>query len=145
MGDPFFVFSAMGSDDIDEVLQLDRQNLSAWSISAFKGQLHSPHGLHLVVRHCESGELLAFVCGQLIVNELEIHKLCVAHKWRRQGIARSLLHRLFRDHPSCSVFLELRAANKPARNLYETLGFSCCGLRKKYYSSPTDDAIIMKL
>ena len=41
------------------------------------------------------------------------------------------------------VTLEVRAGNLPAISLYEKHGFAKVGLRKKYYSYPVEDAILM--
>ena len=42
-----------------------------------------------------------------------------------------------------TVFLEVRASNEPAKALYLRHGFVPVGLRKKYYTNPTEDAILM--
>ena len=65
---------------------------------------------------------------------------------RRQGLARALLteglERLRRlDVQVC--FLEVRVDNKPAIDLYESLGFSCTGHRKGYYRDGTDALIFV--
>ena len=41
------------------------------------------------------------------------------------------------------VTLEVRASNIVAINLYKRLGFKEQGMRKAYYSNPTEDAILM--
>lgn len=131
--------------DLPEVLQIDSSNLSAWGISLFKQQLTNKHSFHFVVRSRQINELLAFICGHVIADEAEIHKIAVAPDWQRHGIASHLLHHVLESLQIPTIFLELRASNSAARNLYETFNFSSCGLRKKYYSSPPEDAIIMRL
>ncbi|MCD7873034.1 MAG: hypothetical protein LUG21_07050 [Clostridiales bacterium] len=42
------------------------------------------------------------------------------------------------------VFLDVRESNIPAIKLYESLGFYDTGVRKNYYSSPTENAVLMK-
>jgi ribosomal-protein-alanine N-acetyltransferase len=45
---------------------------------------------------------------------------------------------------SCDTFyLEVRASNSAAISLYEKVGFRPYGRRKRYYSHPTEDAILM--
>ena len=41
------------------------------------------------------------------------------------------------------VTLEVRKSNVPAIELYIKNGFSEVGLRKNYYTKPTEDAILM--
>ena len=48
-----------------------------------------------------------------------------------------------RENHALSVSLEVRAGNLPARNLYETYGFTAEAVRKGYYRNPSEDAIIM--
>jgi ribosomal-protein-alanine N-acetyltransferase len=39
--------------------------------------------------------------------------------------------------------LEVRASNGAARGLYERLGFHVAGVRRNYYTSPVEDALIL--
>ena len=39
--------------------------------------------------------------------------------------------------------LEVRASNVGARRLYERLGFAVAGLRRRYYTNPEEDALIL--
>ena len=43
------------------------------------------------------------------------------------------------------IFLEGRISNLAALAMYRNLGFSVKGIRKDYYSEPTEDAYIMSL
>ena len=49
-----------------------------------------------------------------------------------------------RDMKVKKVFLEVRCKNKDAISLYEHYGFKKIGIRKEYYSAPTDDALLME-
>jgi ribosomal-protein-alanine N-acetyltransferase len=42
-----------------------------------------------------------------------------------------------------TLHLEVRESNHTARRLYERLGFQIDGLRKKYYTDPIEDAVLM--
>ncbi|MBQ7903452.1 MAG: GNAT family N-acetyltransferase, partial [Oscillospiraceae bacterium] len=70
------------------------------------------------------------------------HQLC-----RQKGIATHLLDTAIRDLPTHvnSVVLEVRSQNTPAIRMYEKMGFVKLGLRKGFYSTPADDAIVMEL
>ena len=41
------------------------------------------------------------------------------------------------------ALLELRAGNREALALYESLGFGRLGVRRGYYSEPTEDALVL--
>jgi ribosomal-protein-alanine N-acetyltransferase len=75
-------------------------------------------------------------------------KLAVRPGLRGRGIAKALnalcLDEL-REKGARVVYLEVRGSNREAIGLYEGLGFRPVGLRKGYYSSPPEDALVMRL
>lgn len=138
----------MTADDVDETVQLDSENLSPWTVSQFHSQIHQQYNWQIVARSTKNNTLVGYICGRNLADESEIHKMAVAAALRRQSIGhRLLLHALtfLENNGSTSCFLELRASNQPARQLYTSCGFLPCGVRKKYYNSPGEDAIIMRL
>lgn len=79
------------------------------------------------------------------VSEIEVLQLFTLPSFRRLGIARALLRDLLDRSAGASVFLEVRASNAPARQLYESEGFIPIGVRESYYSDPYEDAIVLSL
>ncbi len=140
--------TVMAPDDVAEAVQLDSENLSPWTASHFKSLLDQRYSWHFIARLAESHALAGYICGQVLLDEGEIHKIAVAKAFQRQHIGHRLLgHALdfLEKKGGRSSFLELRASNLAAQKLYQSFGFSPCGLRKKYYTSPREDAIIMRL
>jgi ribosomal-protein-alanine N-acetyltransferase len=82
---------------------------------------------------------LYIVCG-----EADIVRVAVLPEYRKMGIARALLEESFKVNDTECVFLDVRESNAPAINLYKSLGFEDTGVRKNYYSNPTENAILMK-
>jgi len=76
-------------------------------------------------------------------EELEILNLAVDPPFRRRGVARSLITQLLANFRG-NVYLEVRQSNIAARKLYHSLGFEAIGVRKDYYDSPGESAIVMK-
>ena len=70
----------------------------------------------------------------------------VAPPERRRGIARWLLRfamgRAAR-RGACRALLEVRAGNREAVALYESLGFRRLCLRREYYREPVEDALVL--
>jgi ribosomal-protein-alanine N-acetyltransferase len=96
----------------------------------------------------EKSELLAFLVAHRIDTEWELENLVVDKNARRRGIATLLLGELIagaRALRGSSIFLEVRDSNQRARSLYRKAGFAEAGLRKSYYTGPTEDAIICRL
>jgi ribosomal protein S18 acetylase RimI-like enzyme len=92
----------------------------------------------------------AHPCAFLIAlnggSEWELENLAVLDEFRRRGIARELVATLVAHARSLAaerIFLEVRASNAPALQLYETCGFQAIGLRRAYYDNPPEDALIL--
>ena len=80
-------------------------------------------------------------------DDAELIRIAVDTKQRRHGIGERLLDNLLqeaRTREIHNIFLEVRSSNVPAIRLYEKAGFINAGIRKGYYSNPTEDAIIMR-
>ena len=92
-----------------------------------------------------NGSVAGFlVSRQTAPGEREILNIAVAPYQRRQGLARRLLELELANAPGATWFLEVRASNVPALNLYQQLGFSTVGRREAYYESPPEAAIVMR-
>jgi ribosomal-protein-alanine N-acetyltransferase len=83
-------------------------------------------------------------------DEAQILSLCIDPDLQGRGLGRSLLQQLLNEASSShadSVFLEVRASNLAARNLYESSGFNEIGVRRGYYPAEDgrEDAIILAI
>jgi [ribosomal protein S18]-alanine N-acetyltransferase len=93
-------------------------------------------------------EILAFLVAHLVEQEWELENIVVAESTRRRGVATRLLGEFVahaRAEQGSGIFLEVRQSNQSARGLYQKIGFKETGLRKGYYSSPPEDAILCRL
>ena len=142
----FFV-RPMTEADLEAVAAIEIENPSPWTAGQLAAERDQAGGWQFVAESSASGRVCGFVCGRSCAGEAELLKIAVARADRRQGIAAQLvehvLHYLAQQGVEC-CFLELRAANLPALALYERFGFRRVGLRKNYYASPPEDAILMK-
>lgn len=85
-----------------------------------------------------------YMSMQLVLGEGDIMRVAVLPEFRRLGIGRALLEQCFSANTLDAVFLDVRENNIPAIKLYESFGFESIGVRKNYYSNPTENAIMMK-
>lgn len=89
------------------------------------------------------------VCGYGIIRVLwdaDILSIAVREDMRRKGVGGDILGKMLGNafqYGSKRVFLEARSHNTPAKRLYEASGFKVIGIRKDYYTSPLDDALLM--
>ncbi|MFA6900121.1 MAG: ribosomal protein S18-alanine N-acetyltransferase [Desulfurivibrionaceae bacterium] len=137
----------MTTADLESVATIESENPSPWTAGQLASERDQDGGWQFVAELGASGLVCGFVCGRSCVGEAELLKIAVGREYRRQGIAAQLV-----AHTLCSLaeqgvgrcFLELRVANTPALALYERFGFLRVGLRRNYYASPQEDAILME-
>ena len=82
-----------------------------------------------------------------VADEAEIAAVCVDPAYRRLGGGTKLLQTLLRQarlSGAQNVYLEVRASNRAAQELYRCAGFECIGVRKRYYTNPLEDAVLMR-
>lgn len=82
-----------------------------------------------------------------VADEAEIASVCLDPAYRRLGGGTKLLQTLLRQarlSGAQNVYLEVRASNQAAQKLYRGAGFECIGVRKRYYTNPSEDAVLMR-
>jgi [ribosomal protein S18]-alanine N-acetyltransferase len=92
--------------------------------------------------------ILAFLVARRVDTEWELENIVVAEAARRRGVGEGLLSAFIahaRGGRGNRIFLEVRGSNQAARALYLKAGFEEAGLRKSYYLSPVEDAILCRL
>ena len=142
-----FAVRFMTVADLATVTAIEAENSSPWTAEQLAGERGQAGGWQFVAEEAASGRVCGFVCGRSCVGEAELLKIAVAGQSRRQGIGAQLVAQVLRYLAEQGVgrcFLELRGGNLPALALYERFGFRRVGLRKDYYASPPEDAIIME-
>ena len=137
------------SADLDQVLQLERDvfGADAWSDEVFVAELAHPHSYYLVAE--DDSVVVGF--GGLRVPDRpggqgDIQTLAVLLGYRSQGWGRALVTALMdyaKKSGATEVFLDVRADNRAARALYESMGFSEISRRPGYYQPDGVDAVVM--
>lgn len=78
----------------------------------------------------------------------ELESLAVQASWRRRGVARLLCREVIDwtcAQGASYLDLEVRQQSNAAIVLYRSLGFRDAGRRPRYYHSPDDDAVVMRI
>lgn len=84
--------------------------------------------------------VVAFLAVQpLPDNEAEILNLAVDPQWKRRGVATAMLAAV----PERTLYLDVRESNQPAIAFYKRHGFIKTGHRRRYYSHPVEDALML--
>jgi ribosomal-protein-alanine N-acetyltransferase len=133
----------MEARDLPAVMEIDAMSLPRpWSAGIWRGELESPYGLYLVIE--DQGEISGHIGVRHVLGELHITTIAVRPEYRRRGRARALIGAALAAYPHAShVHLEVRPTNAAAITLYESLGFSQTGRRRRYYGD--EDALLMTL
>jgi len=142
-----YLRSALPSD-VPEVAELERACYGdPWPASAFAALPDNSRVFFTVARSDVRGPVVGYVVAWYVVDEAELANLAVAPELRGQGIGQALLDAMLSDastRGASQVFLEVRESNLTARQLYGTRGFEEVARRKRYYRTPTEDALILR-
>ncbi len=149
-----YSITSMTEHDLLEVVQIEETSgLSRWGWAAYYAELQGQFGALMLVARLDGNELAnpthqlaGYIVARVTAGELHINNFAVRERYRGQGIGRALLTSLFAEangRGATSAFLELRAGNTAALTLYEKCGFRVTARRKRYYSDPPEDALVM--
>lgn len=135
----------MREEDFPAVAAIERACFThPWSENALRESMAAGHTVFLVAKAGDT--VVGYLGMEHVLDEGGITNVAVLPERRRQGVARQLLSALLAAAKSLSlatVTLEVRAGNEPAIRLYQGFGFVPVGRRKNFYTSPTEDAILM--
>lgn len=142
---PFVHIRKMETADLEQVAALEAESFSnPWKQEHFEYYLGKEEALFLVAL-CND-RIVGYVCTLIAVDEADITNVLTVQDLRRCGIGRKLISALLKQLDACKVgrvFLEVRESNLPAISLYRAFGFTQNGRRKKYYTEPDEDALLM--
>ncbi len=134
---------------IDAVLAVEQRAYShPWTRGNFTDALASGYQAQLLVA---GDQLLGYFVAMLGVDEVHLLNITVAPVHQRQGWARVLLDALALWSRGCGaqwLWLEVRASNLRAQQVYEAHGFRRVGERRRYYPAAggqREDAVVMSL
>ena len=132
--------------DLDDVTAIERAVFAdPWSRRSFADLVDERHVVFLVAadENAVVGYAIVLVSGV----ESELANLAVARLVQRRGVGARLLAESTeraRERGAREMFLEVRASNAAAIQMYSAAGFQAVGRRVRYYARPIEDAIVMK-
>ncbi len=136
--------------DLDPVLAVERAAYSfPWTRGNFVDSLAIGYLAELLVS--DGDGLVGYYVAMPGVDEMHLLNLTVTPRLQRRGHARTLLDALQRrclEQALPKLWLEVRASNARARQIYARRGFAEVGLRRGYYpagKAQREDAIVMSL
>jgi len=135
----------MREDDIRQIMNIENESFSTpWTEAAFLAEIYKLYSLSRVL--IIGDRLVGYLCMNIILDEGHILNLAVHPDFRRRGLATRLINEALAElkKKGCRfIYLEVRGSNTAAKQFYVQFGFRDAGLRKKYYTSPVEDAVLM--
>jgi len=140
--------------DLGAIMAVEHECFSgdAWSEANMHLELMAHHTFYWVAtaQLDEGAERVVAYAGLSKVSgseQADVQTIAVASKFRGRGLGRRLMNRLIaeaRRREATDMFLEVRADNPVAQNLYVSLGFEAIDRRRGYYQPDGVDAIVMR-
>ena len=129
------------------MLQIERASfVNPWTREMYLAELENRGVSYCLVARNNSQEVVGFCSFWRVLDELHINNLAVAPPSRGVGVGTALLRAVLSQGARLGArraTLEVRRSNDAARRLYERLGFSVAGVRRAYYTSPVEDALVL--
>ena len=135
---------------LDVLLPIEAQAYShPWTRGNFQDAMVAGYETQLLVD--ENHQLLGYFVAMTVLDEVHLLNITVNPLYQRQGWARVMLDALSlwaRQQNAQWLWLEVRASNTRAREIYALHGFAEVGQRKNYYPTPEgprEHAVLMSL
>jgi len=130
---------------IKGVSEIEKECFSSpWSENCIRSETVNPNARFFVA--LSEDKVVGYAGMHTVCGECYIANVAVSEAYRRLGIASALLGRLeetARSEDCEFITLEVRKSNLNAIGLYSRLGYKQVGVRKNFYSKPTEDAVLM--
>ena len=145
-------FQALTADWLDRVLQIENAVYPhPWSRANFEDSIQT--GYQMQVLTTPDADILGYFITMKGFEEVHLLNITVAEPYQRQGWARVMLDALAvwsRGQGAAWLWLEVRANNERALDVYKAQGFKLISVRQDYYpkgpkANGREDAIVMSL
>lgn len=144
---PYAIARLAEEEELAEVAALEAASFSnPWSLEMLSRERQNTAVSRVYVMRDSVGTLVAFCACWFLGDEIHINTLAVKESERRRGHAKRLLQFVFREATGEGLrraTLEVRRSNDAALNLYTGLGFEVAGVRRNYYQTPEEDALVL--
>lgn len=135
--------SVANIDDVKDIANIENNSFSTpWSEKAIRESMDAGTIFYVA---CLNNKIVGYMGLSKIVGEGYVTNIAVLPEYRRLGIGEKILGYVIDNTKAELEFisLEVRVSNIAAISLYEKFGFERVGLRKRFYTNPQEDAIIM--
>jgi len=136
----------MRTSDVEVVVGIETEAFSSpWKSETFAGLL-GRDTVELIVMADEKEGVIGYAVLWCILDQGELANVALTPGHRGVGLGSHLLRHVLRmaaERGVRKLFLEVRASNQQALDLYDRFHFVEVGLRRGYYNDPQEDARVM--
>ena len=153
MGKRYLISITLATKDyIPQILEIENEAISPpWTHGYLLSEINKDDSHFIVaVKEKKTDEpspcLVGFAILRQVGDDGELLQIAVDKSVQRSGVGDLLMERVLayaEENSFESVFLEVRESNEAAVRLYEKHGFRTVRVRKSYYDSPVEDALVM--
>ena len=133
--------------DTKSLANLEKECFSRpWSEESLLTEFSKRNSFCFVAIAIQNSNIIGYIGCYYVLDECYITNLAVSSLARGQGVGSTLVEKVLKEAMQRNfafVTLEVRISNIVAIKLYKRLGFKEQGMRRAYYSDPTEDAILM--
>ena len=139
------LFREMGEADLPKVMEIELEAYPhPWSEGIFSDCLKAGYNGMLI---CLDDEIIGYAMMSMAAEEAHLLNLCIRPALQGRGYGGALLDEMLDlalAKATKMVFLEVRASNVAARQLYLRYGFNEIGIRPHYYpgTGSREDALV---
>jgi ribosomal-protein-alanine N-acetyltransferase len=141
--------------DLDRVMEIERQSPygAHWTRAAYakyEGEPRDDLFHRSILVAVERENVIGFAAASYLEGDdaALLENLAVDSTWRRRGVAKALCAATAewaKSEGAWGLNLEVRVSNAAALALYASLRFVEQGRRRRYYSDPEEDGVLMGL
>ena len=139
----------MTKQDLPRVLEIEKELFPSdhWSEDLFLGELAEVPTSRAVAVLEKDGQIVGYASLRFVGREGDVNTIAVAKDFQRQGLGKQLFDWLLEKAKELNVrelFLDVRADNHPAIEMYRTYGFDRIDIRRNYYDHSVDAHVMRK-
>lgn len=138
----------MQAEDLPQVAAIEQSLFGdPWSEKAFSETLDQEEADFIVVVN-EQEEVIGYCGTYRALDEAEIVNVAIKREYQNRGYGAEMVQALIdeeKKNGAVFFFLEVRESNLSAQCCYKKLGFKTIGIRKDFYESPKENALVMQM
>ncbi len=134
-----------GQKDAESICTIGEKSFSRpWLLETIRDDMDTGRSMYFAAE--EENRVIGYACYWFVLDEAQLVNIAVLSGKRLRGAGALLMEAGIEEagrRGMAAMFLEVRAGNTAAQNLYRRYGFTVTALRHGLYDKPPEDGYIM--